>query len=426
MNQTVGVERNAIKHSDPLLWISLFLLVFDRLWGVVYAHTVFQKPVVIYISFVLLFVLFIGIGVKYGFGKRTKLSTVWLPYLIITILGYLVQLRVQDMTYWFVCLIMILVAAKTPFNKEAPFKLIFWSGVFCSVGILFEMLFPAVYFSNVDPIFVHNIDNFAEITMENVGFAGFTYQLDTTARPIIMAEMVLLCLREKLFDKQLRNNVVYYVIVGLMIGFVLLAGKRTYSIIAVLMPFILYFFTRKNIFDKFIFSLVITVIIIVTIRFFLLNLDNLSDSLFFRRFVVSYQEYSMGMDISSGRTSLSDLAWKAFETNPIFGIGVGRFISVTHAYTDVHNTYLQTLCEQGIFGFSFYILGVVYSFFHTLKLIRHGSDFSQLPYLKFSFALQVFYILYCFTGNENIGTGQVFYFMAIAIAINAEKQSKFI
>lgn len=408
--------------KDSLLGFALFLLVFDRFWGVVYAHTFFQSPTVIYLSFILLLILFFSVGLKYGFGKLTGFSLAWTPYLLITIIGFIIQFKIQDVSYWIICLIMILIASKSPFNNAVPIKLIFYSGIFCAIGILFEMLFPNIYFSSVDPIFVHNKENFAEVTMEYTGFAGFTYQLDTTARPILMAEMVLLCLRDKLFSRKRISNVIYYLLLVTLIAFVLLAGKRTFSLNAIVLPFLVYYLSKRSSFSKYGAVIAVAIIAYGFFRWFVSNLDVLSDSLFFRRFANSYIEYVAGGDVSSGRSYLSDLAWKAFESSPIFGIGVGKFIAVTNAYTDVHNTYLQTLCEQGIVGFILYLIGLIYAFFYTVKLIRNRNESTGLQYLKFSLAIQLFYILYCFTGNENLGIGQVFYFMAIAIAINAEKQ----
>lgn len=422
MSQLLKTAGRSQEKKDSLLGFALLLLVFDRFWGVVYAHTVFQSPTVIYLSFFILLVLFLSIGLKYGLGKLTGFSLAWTPYLIMTIIGFLAQFKIQDLSYWVICLIMILVAFKSPFNNAIPIKLIFFSGVFCAIGILYEMLFPNTYFSNIDPIFYHNKDNFTEVTMEYTGFAGFTYQLDTTARPIIMAEMVLLCLKDRLFTRKRISKIIYYVLLVTLIAFVLLAGKRTFSSLAIALPFIVYFLSTKNSLRKYGAVIALAIVVFGFFRWFVSNLDLLSDSLFFRRFANSYIEYIAGGDVSSGRSYLSDLAWQAFESSPIFGIGVGKFIAVTNAYTDVHNTYLQTLCEQGVVGFILYLIGIVYAFFYTVSLIRKRNKSSELPYLKFSLAIQLFYILYCFTGNENLGIGQVFYFMAIAIAINAEQQ----
>mgnify|MGYP000158085205 CR=1 FL=1 len=95
------------------------------------------------------------------------------------------------------------------------------------------------------------------------------------------------------------------------------------------------------------------------------------------RFAKSYIGSQMGEDISTGRFDLYEIAYKAFSQSPIFGIGAGLFKEVTHAYTDVHNAYLQVLCEQGIIGlilFSFSSAKYTYRFNTTIAYSIYKSD----------------------------------------------------
>ncbi|MCR5466228.1 MAG: O-antigen ligase family protein [Lachnospiraceae bacterium] len=82
------------------------------------------------------------------------------------------------------------------------------------------------------------------------------------------------------------------------------------------------------------------------------------------------QKYIMkeasGQDVSGGRLDLWDTAWHLFLERPLFGIGWERFMGYNTYHHDVHNTYLQWLCETGVVGFvlifvpMFILLGMSY------------------------------------------------------------------
>lgn len=60
---------------------------------------------------------------------------------------------------------------------------------------------------------------------------------------------------------------------------------------------------------------------------------------------------SSGQDVSGGRLDLWSTAWSLFLAKPLLGIGWERFMGYNTFHHDVHNTYLQWLCETGIVGF---------------------------------------------------------------------------
>ena len=67
-----------------------------------------------------------------------------------------------------------------------------------------------------------------------------------------------------------------------------------------------------------------------------------------RKFVM---KESTGQDVSGGRLDLWSTAWSLFLAKPLLGIGWERFMGYNTFHHDVHNTYLQWLCETGIVGF---------------------------------------------------------------------------
>ena len=420
ISNNIVVHKNSNTHVDDkktwLLLIALSLLLLDKFWGFIYTKTIYANVLAEYVSVLFFFLLYLRIAFRYNWGKWSSLSIVWAPYIIITFLGYALTPAIMA-PYWLICLIVLLVAKKTSFYNAFPSKVILYSGVIALIGIAVQIFLPSFYSANILMLFIN------EERMENwgdeYGYNGFTYQLDTTAKLLIYAEVIVLYLREEVLYKQFRNIVSYILILLLIIG-VFLTGKRSMAAIALILPFFVYFLSESISGKKILTFFFVAIVSYLAFSYFVEHLSEFSDSIVLRRFAHSYRESMAGHDITSNRTYLYGLAWNVFLDNPWFGIGVDQFIKVTHAYTDVHNTFLQVLCEQGVFGFVLYVFPIIYSFIYTLKVCKKVKNNQLRKYTKLSLAIQIFYIIYAMTGNENIGVGYIMYFIGIAIVISVE------
>lgn len=129
-------------------------------------------------------------------------------------------------------------------------------------------------------------------------------------------------------------------------------------------------------------------------------------------------------DITSGRIPLYEYAISLFKQNPLFGIGWGqyRYSYVREIYA--HNIYAQILAETGIVGAVLFFGAFIYGLVISVRLLRKGKEYSQsLRFaILFSFAMQVFFLLYGTTGNP-IYDMQCFvpYFLSIAVACSIDK-----
>ncbi len=85
----------------------------------------------------------------------------------------------------------------------------------------------------------------------------------------------------------------------------------------------------------------------------ILVLDLLPQATYARLFQDNYTD-------GSGRTELWGVVWKAFLTNPIFGVGWGTATSLNRGMA-THNTFLSMLCEQGVLGTAFFVAPIVYA-----------------------------------------------------------------
>lgn len=117
-------------------------------------------------------------------------------------------------------------------------------------------------------------------------------------------------------------------------------------------------------------------------------------------------------NLTNGRDLLSSLALELFKTKPIFGIGWYGFryvhiqrYSWFQYMVHVHNVYIQLLCETGIVGFLLFMIFFIGSLYKGIRiLILQRKNMIELPdkatqYLCFNVFIQVFFLLYSFTGN---------------------------
>lgn len=406
--------------SMSLLCFAMSLLLFDRFWGYIFKSTVFASTPMVYLLFITILLLFIVVF-RGHLGKLTNMALIWMPYIVATLLGYLYMLKLQSVTYWFACMVMIIVAPASKFLNDFPIRFLLWSGLICMLGVFIQLFFPSFYDSRISNLIIS--DNI-ERWVKGYGYNGFTSQLGITADILLYGEAALLYMRKELLSKFLRREWIYYLFVILFIVSVFLTGKRLLAALALVLPFIVYFFSDRRSFGKFEMILTVALVAIGGYYAFSQNVEAFMDNVILRRFADTYMQASSGVDITSGRSFLSEMALDAYRDYPIFGIGVNQFKSYTGAHTDVHNTYLQVLCEQGIVGFTIYIIPIVFCFIRTCQLFKKRLNSQHISYLKMSLALQLIYITYCFTGNENLGAGFVLYFMGIALMISVGSQYK--
>ena len=134
-------------------------------------------------------------------------------------------------------------------------------------------------------------------------------------------------------------------------------------------------------------------------------------------------------NILNGRQDFYELAKEMWEQNKLLGNGWGSFsynfqtkiynVGYGVEYMDAHNVYLQLLCEVGILGFLFYIVIMFFALKITLSLIHKSKDSQTTKQLCFSLGYQIFFLLYCFTGNPLYDIQcYAIYFICIGIAIS--------
>ncbi|MBP3635035.1 MAG: O-antigen ligase family protein [Bacilli bacterium] len=134
-------------------------------------------------------------------------------------------------------------------------------------------------------------------------------------------------------------------------------------------------------------------------------------------------------DVLNGRQELYNLAISLWNKHMFFGNGWGAFSHNYQlylynygdvAYVDAHNVFIQLLCEVGIVGLLFVLIIMLTSFNKTLKLLKSklNANDNTLTISRFCFVYQLFFLLYCFTGNPLYDSQcYVIYFMTIGFIL---------
>ena len=373
------------------------LFVVYALWGFLCSKSVYGSPGAVYVAFSALFFFFLLLFIKTRKKRTDIVSKIWMPYILYTAIGYLSYGMMESVIYWTIMLIILVLGASKNISNNFPYKVFLISGIISVSGIAFQILFPSLYSAYMDGMFIETdeLESWAE---SERGYAGFTYQLAATAIPIIYALPVILYSRCNMFwilrKKRFKQLLVLILIVG-----VFLTGKRTLAICALLLPFVVAFLSSKMSAKKLIIVLGGMFLIAIAVDYFVSHAADFQSSFILHRFATSIIDSQHGEDITSGRSELYLLAFKAFSDYPLTGVGVGQFIEYTNAYTAVHNSYLQVLCEQGIIGFILFVFPLVYCLIKTSILVKRTGDGN----LKFSLFIQLIFVLYAMSGNVVTG-----------------------
>ena len=116
-------------------------------------------------------------------------------------------------------------------------------------------------------------------------------------------------------------------------------------------------------------------------------------------------------------------ALQLFDESPLWGIGVGQYQIVEKR--GAHSMYLQCLSEQGFIGLVLFVVPLIYCLFKTAKLARLVKDSYIAACLCFSLGIQLRYIIYGITENDNSSLGGfLFYAVSIALAIDCNARVK--
>ena len=369
------------------------------------------------ISIVLLFFL--------SFGKSKKILKKQLVVFLITLLilgielyrNYYFKESSEAKVFFFSAYLFIPFVLS--FNKIATENFIKATRLFCYehvFGTFFVQIFKDFYISNILPWLSNGKSSVAFSNLKNGYNPGFTMHYSTNGMYLSIA--VILFFSQYLENKKKKD----LILTILSMIALLLTGKRAHTLFTIFACIALYLFKYKDYISKKVISFIsiifASIIGIFVLSMFMPQVLNVID-----RFESTIEKG----ELLSGREPFYELALDLWKDHKIFGNGWGSFSYYfqlrlyspvfTYGYLDGHNVYLQLLCETGIVGAIFFVWLAIKILLDNSKLINKINRNNGL--LLFSFAYQIYFLLYCFSGNPLYDIqAYAVYFICIGIVLN--------
>ena len=399
-------------NNKGLSGIFVSLLSTFVLWSFLFTMTKTSWSSYIYVFLVVFCLLISLLVVKYRPTQVNVKLCIWMPFIILSVVGNFRLGNYEGLLYNIISFALLLLACYIDWADFFPERILTVSGVIMIIGILFQIIFSPIYNTYIATFFKNTNDIL--YWSNGYGFAGFTYQLGVTAIILIYFESVVLY-------NDFKNQKTKIILLIFIVICIFLTGKRAVALLAVLLP-IMVLLLGKCVTSKRAFNiLAIMSIVGVLVYFFISNAELFIDSKILGRFANTIIDMESGRDFSSHRSILYSDAIRLFNNNKVFGIGLGQYKELSQFGTDVHNTYLQVLCEMGLVGFVCYLLPLVVNVYECIKRNRIEDN----KYLKISLFFQLFYIIYGFTGNVSVNEFcYIFYYFAISMVINVRENGE--
>ena len=287
-----------------------------------------------------------------------------------------------------------------------------WFSMVHAIIGLFLMVFPGLLINNVDRLFPNLIfsqRSFLLATISRGYLVGLTAHYSTSG--MYMAAGFIVSFSFSFYQAMKKNtgivkmNREFWLTVFFWVCLIL-TGKRAHLLFGTLVFCANYvlvynrgsFKTRSQ--RTFIFILMFSLLLVIVI-----NVPAFQGT--FSRFMSG----EITEELYIGRVNSKWVpAMQMFKESPLFGKGwlqFGRlhptYNSGDEIYRNVHNIYIQLLCETGIVGTVVIVGLMVYTISITIRRIlvinKTRATNPELLFLIFSFAYQMFFLLYGLTGN---------------------------
>ena len=364
--------------------------------------------------------LVVGFAVIYACSKKIYVAKgnvrwgieLWLMPLLILLCNYIFRYQansvLMDNAVLFSGFILVICFSDDSEEYGKVVSLVKYVSMFFAIGVLLQKFFPSLY-QAIMAIFPSQLANVIRSGSENTataGLNGFTTNTGFTVNYIFVGILAIISERISLKDGR-RSNSILLVLMALALLF---TGKRAPIMFAVLSLMLVYLIPSRGS-EKLRRLWRILLIVIGVIVFYLVFRDFLAQIPGLGKIVLLVDKITAGEDASSGRTRLYLWAIEQFRTHPIFGIGWGRYSSTVVGVAtyskvlDVHNVYLQLLCETGIVGFLCFCSAFIVSWvmaknsFCQCVTLENEITAKWKPILFFSFCFQTYFLFYCLTGN---------------------------
>lgn len=382
-----------------------------------------------YSRFAMLIVLSILIAVyiylRYSSHKISIIQTVWILAFLLTIRNNanLASGSTASTLYCFTAFFVPTLICQMDFEKRAMNWMVRFALIHAFIGLFF-LLFPDLLIKNIDKLFpaiIPSQRSFLISTIKNGYLVGITGHYSTSGMYMaagFIVSSVLLFYRAVVNQTGLIQMSKELLLTGFLGICLILTGKRAHLLFSIMVfcaDYILIY--NRGSYKMRIQRIAKFVIAFAIIFLVALNIPAFQST--FSRFMS--QQVAEEMQI--GRINSKWLpAIELFKESPVLGCGwlqFGRlhptYNSGDEIYRNVHNIYLQLLCETGILGVILIVGTMVLTIFITLKrimvLIKRKEYGEEFLFLVFSFSYQLFFLFYGLTGNPLYDVQTLFPYM---------------
>lgn len=296
--------------------------------------------------------------------------------------------------------------------------------LFEAIGIYMQKLLPNVYYSIISTVFPSSVVLSIKSRLAEGYYTGFTREISFTMFFIVIGLGIYiydLLMKDKSSDES-SYKIQKFIKVAILFGALFISGKRATLIIFVITLLVVQFIKSKDTLKILKYAAICFGIFFAIYASFPIwsKVESLSRIVELLDFI---NEKNV-IGITNGRTVIYQNAIDLWQKSKIFGIGWGNFKymvaqSLWYSGFDVHNCYLQILCENGIIGAIIFYLLTIISIFRFIKCIKKAGQQGEKSIYRLALItayIQIFFIIYSFT--EPIlyeYTDYIIYFVSINI-----------
>ena len=331
----------------------------------------------------------------------------------------------RTLSYEFYMHIGYLAATLVLLNKNTDKYVLLWRylreiAVLEAVGIYLQKLFPELYYSIISLLLPDNVIYSIQYRLMEGYFTGFSREVSYTMFFIVIGLGV--CIFGDYNNNKSRIKLINIIKAVLLFGALFISGKRATLLFFIITVVIIAFLRNKRRFKslKYLLGACVVIILLWLTSPFWTQITALNRVVV----LIDYIRDGDFVGITNGRIMIYQNALDLWKDNIWLGIGWGNFkyiVSESEWYYgfDVHNCYLQILCETGIIGaIAFYTLTMlsVAKIKFLLNELKDMSGKNQNTTLLIAY-IQIFFLLYSIT--EPIlyeYTDYILYFVCINIS----------
>lgn len=336
----------------------------------------------------------------------SRLSLIWILYLIAIFTSIVVHQQFDSSILFFVYIIELVIVLQTinaPLDTyKSIYKFIFIYGIinaiFVIIHFVFRDAFTTVLYSSMKDDAIGLASNYVRLGH----YFGFFYTPSDPAGLISISAFSLLLDYVKRRENKERTKKTPIIFAILLFIPLLLTGKKGVlfiSAIAFVLIVLIIYSSEKKMVKSLSFIIGFLIFIFVARIYITTHTDNE----LFRRLNMFFDNISTGEDYSSSRFTLWGYAVSEWTKNMVFGIGWRKFSNITYLiYGSAHEVnfdYLQILSETGLFGFILTIIPIccmAHRTYYVLKQTIKCIDIHQQLIVLCAAFYQFFFLLYAF------------------------------